>query len=500
MSPVQSKSWGFRALTILGLLLAVAFAWAWFGGRGQNEGGGFRTGTVDRGEVRVVISATGTLRATTTVDVGSQVSGQVQSVAVDFNDRVTKGQAIAMLDPAPFQSRLKQAQADLASARASVNEASATLKNAEADYARKRDLLARQLIARSEADLALAARDQARARVVSANAAVQQRQAAVDNAELDVDYTVIRSPVDGVILLRAVEPGQTVAASFQTPVLFQIAEDLAQMQIDLSIDEADVGQIKEGLPVSFTVDAFPDRQFRGEVKQVRLSATSTSNVISYPVVVQVDNPDLSLLPGMTASAEIVVSRRDDVLRVPNAALRFNPPGVEAAGATAGNGGGRGSLVQELPKVADGLALSAEQRAAFDAALADVRERAAARQAARQSAPATGGGFGRGPGGGPSSGGSAGAPSPEAMRQRMAEAMMRSFADFRASLSAEQQSAWDAQLRALATARRGTVWKLVDGQPQSATVRVGASDGTVTEVSGEIAEGDAVIVGQERPAA
>jgi HlyD family secretion protein len=499
MSSVPSKSWGSRALMVIVLIGAAALAWSLFGGGDPAAGGGFRTGTVDRGEVRVVISATGTLRATTTVDVGSQVSGQVQQVAVDFNDRVSKGQAIAMLDPAPFQSRLKQAQADLASARASVNEANATLKNAEADYARKRDLLARQLIARSEADLALAARDQARARVVSANAAVQQRQAAVDNAELDVDYTVIRSPVDGVILLRAVEPGQTVAASFQTPVLFQIAEDLAQMQIDLSIDEADVGQIKEGLPVSFTVDAFPDRQFRGEVKQVRLSATSTSNVISYPVVVQVENADLSLLPGMTASAEIVVSRRDDVLRVPNAALRFNPPGVEAAAPGAGNGGGRGSLVQELPKVADGLALSPVQREKFEAALAEIRERAAARQAARQSGQNSGG-FGRGQGGGQSSGAAAGAPSPEAMRQRMAEAMMRSFADFRASLSTEQQSAWDGQLRTLATARRGTVWKLVDGRPQAVTVRVGASDGTVTEVSGGIAEGDAVITGQERPAA
>ena len=499
MPSAPSKSWGSRALMIVVLLVAAAGAWLWWGKGDDARAGGFRTAAVDRGEVRVVISATGTLRATTTVDVGSQVSGQVQSVAVDFNDRVSKGQAIAMLDPAPFQSRLKQAQADLASARASVNEAQATLKNAEADYARKRDLLARQLVARSEADLALAARDQARARVVSANAAVQQRQAAVDNAELDVDYTIIRSPVDGVILLRAVEPGQTVAASFQTPVLFQIAEDLAQMQIDLSIDEADVGQIKEGLPVSFTVDAFPDRQFRGEVKQVRLSATSTSNVISYPVVVQVDNADLSLLPGMTASAEIVVSRREDVLRVPNAALRFTPPGVDAAAAGAGNGGGRGGLVQELPKVADGLDLSPEQREKFEAALAEVRERAAARQAARQSGQNSGG-FGRGPGGGPSSGAAAGAPSPEAMRQRMAEAMMRSFADFRASLSAAQQSAWDEQLRALATARRGTVWKLVDGEPQAVPVRVGASDGTVTEISGGIAEGDPVVTGQERPAA
>ncbi|MBW8367710.1 MAG: efflux RND transporter periplasmic adaptor subunit [Arenimonas sp.] len=482
-------------MALVVLVAAVAVGWWLWSGRTQDATGGFRTGGVERGDVRVVISATGTLRATTTVAVGSQVSGQVLSVAVDFNDRVTRDQAIAMLDPAPFQTRLKQAQADLASARASVNEAQATQRNAEADYARKSDLLARQLIARSDADLALAAREQARARVASAQASVQQRQAGVDNAELDVAYTVIRSPVDGVILLRAVEPGQTVAASFQTPVLFQIAEDLAQMQIDLSIDEADVGQIKEGLPVSFTVDAFPDRQFVGEVKQVRLSATSNANVISYPVVVQVDNADLSLLPGMTASAEIVVSRRDGVLRVPNAALRFTPPGEEAA-AAAGGGAGRGGLMQDLPRVADSLQLDAAQRAAFDAALEGVRERAAARMAGRAPANPAGGWGGRGGQGAAPAGG----PSPEAMRQRMAEAMQRSFAEFRGSLAPAQQATWDAELRALSTARRGTVWKLVDGKPQSVTVRLGASDGTVTEVGGDIAEGEQVITGAERPAA
>ena len=498
MSRPEQKPRTFRRLLALVILVAVVAAcwWLW-SGRTQDASGGLRTGAVELGDVRVVISATGTLRATTTVAVGSQVSGQVLSVAVDFNDRVVKDQVIATLDPAPFQTRLKQAQADLASARASVNEAQATRRNAEADYSRKSDLLARQLIARSDADLATAAREQARARVASAQASVQQRQAGVDNAELDVAYTVIRSPVDGVILLRAVEPGQTVAASFQTPVLFQIAEDLAQMQIDLSIDEADVGQIKEGLPVSFTVDAFPDRQFAGEVKQVRLSATSNSNVISYPVVVQVANADLSLLPGMTASAEIVVSRRDGVLRVPNAALRFTPPGEEAVAAA--GGGGRGGLMQDLPRVADSLQLDATQRAAFDAALEGVRERAAARAAGRAPAAASGGWGGRGGQGG-QGGAPAGGPSPEAMRQRMAEAMQRSFADFRASLSPEQQASWDAELRALSTARRGTLWKLVDGKPQSITVRLGASDGTVTEVGGDIAEGDEVITGQERPAA
>ena len=353
MSSAKPRSRPTRLWVIIAAVALAALAWWAWTARAPEAGGGFRTGTVDRGEVRVVISATGTLRATTTVDVGSQVSGQMQDVLVDFNDRVEKDQPIARLDAAPFESRVKQTEADLASARASVNEAQATLKNAEADYVRKADLAARQLIARNELDLALAARDQARARVVSAQAGVQQRQAAVDNARLDVEYTIIRSPVDGVILLRAVEPGQTVAASFQTPVLFQIAEDLGRMQIDLSIDEADVGQIKEGLPVSFTVDAFPDRQFQGEVKQVRLSATSTANVISYPVVVQVDNADQSLLPGMTASAEIVVSRREGVLRVPNAALRYTPPDAGDAPPAAARGG----FGQDLPKVADALELA-----------------------------------------------------------------------------------------------------------------------------------------------
>ena len=478
-----------RRLPLAGLVAAVALAglaaWWWFGRDATGDAGGWRTATVERGDVRVVISATGTLRATTTVDVGSQVSGQVLDVLVDFNDRVTKGQPIATLDPAPLATRLRQAQADLASARASVSEAQATAKNAEADYARKADLVQRQLIARAEADTALAARDQARARVVSARAAVEQRLAAVGNAELDVGYTTLRSPVDGVVLLRAVEPGQTVAASFQTPVLFQIAEDLSQMQIDLSIDEADVGQIREGLEVSFTVDAFPDRQFRGEVRQVRLAATATSSVISYPVVVQVENADLSLLPGMTASAEIVVSQREDVLRVANAALRFTPPDevVEAAGepGTGTPGGGRGGMMQDLPRIAAELQPDATQQAAFDAAMAQLRQQADARRAA---APATGQ-TGGGPRGGRGTGdATAGGPSQEAMRARMAD----------------QQQRWDAELRAIATARRGVVWTLVEGRLQPVPVRLGASDGTVTEIAGAIEEGTVVVVGQERPAA
>lgn len=493
-----------RRVPLAGLLAAVVLAglaaWWWLGRDAAGDAGGWRTATVERGDVRVVISATGTLRATTTVDVGSQISGQVLDVLVDFNDRVTKGQAIATLDPAPLATRLRQAQADLASARAAVAEAQATAKNAEADYARKADLVARQLIARAEADAALAARDQARARVVSARAAVEQRQAAVGNAELDLGYTTLRSPVDGVVLLRQVEPGQTVAASFQTPVLFQIAEDLSQMQIDLSIDEADVGQIREGLDVSFTVDAFPDRQFRGEVRQVRLSATAASSVISYPVVVQVQNADLSLLPGMTASAEIVVSQREDVLRVANAALRFTPPDdvAEAAGTAGAGAGGRGGMMQDLPRIAASLQLDAAQQASFDAAMDQVREQAEARRAATPPDGQAGGGPGRGRGG--PGGAAAGGPSQEAMRARMADAMTRVFAGFRATLSPEQQQRWDAELRAIATARRGVVWTLDGGRLAPVPVRLGASDGTVTEIAGPVAEGTVVVVGQERPAA
>lgn len=328
------------------IVMAVALG-SWWLTRSEPQGA-YRTALVDRGTVQVAIAATGTLRAISTVEIGSQISGQVISVEVDFNDPVTRGQAIAHLDPAPIRTRVTQAQADLASARASLSEAQATLVNAQADYDRKRDLSGRQLIARAEFDLAVAARDQARARVGSARAVVDQRQAAVGAVELDLDYTVIRSPVDGVVLLRDVEPGQTVAASLQTPLLFEIAEDLSQMQIELTVDESDVGQILRGQAVEFTVDAFPGRRFAGEVRQVRLAATELNNVITYPVVVTVDNDDLRLLPGMTANAEIIVDRRDDVLRVPNAALRFRPADAPEAQPAGRRGGGAPGATRPAP--------------------------------------------------------------------------------------------------------------------------------------------------------
>src|SRR6478672_8894102 len=323
----------------------------------------YRTAVVDRGEIRVAISATGTLAAISTVDVGSQISGQVTQVLADFNDHVTKGQVLARIDPSTYQAQIAQGAAAVASARASLAGAQATARNADVDYTRKAQLAQRQLVARSDADLARAARDQAHAQINSAQAQITQQQASTQTAQLNLQRTVIRAPVDGVVLTRSIEPGQTVAASLQAPVLFQIAEDLAQMQIVLAIDEADIGQVKPGQAVSFSVDAFPDRQFQGSVQQVRLSATNTNNVITYPVVVAVDNSDRTLLPGMTANAEIEVSRRDDVLRVPNGALRYKPDDEASNPQGSSPAPGRSAgLANELPAIAQRLHLDAEQRA------------------------------------------------------------------------------------------------------------------------------------------
>lgn len=479
-----------RLLPAAVVLVLIVAALAWWRGSGE-EAPALRTEPAARGELRQRISATGTLRALSTVDIGSQVSGQVLSVEVDYNDAVTAGQVLAQLDPAPFRSRLVQAEADLAAARAQLAEATANARNAEADHARKVGLAERRLIAASEADLALAARDQARARIASARASVQQREAAVANVQLDLDYTVIRSPVDGVVLARLVEPGQTVAASLQAPVLFQIAEDLGQMRIELSIDEADVGQVRPGLPVSFTVDAFPDREFEGRVQQVRLAAVESSGVITYPVIVLLANADGALLPGMTASAEIEVARRDDALRVPNAALRFRPAGAEVEAAAPSGMGAMAGAGDALRRIAESLQLDDAQRAAFEADAEAQRARMEAFAAQRRA----GGGPG-GPGGGPGGGAGPGAGMTEAqLRERMLQRLQQGYAGFRATLDDERARAWDAELRALATARTGQVYVLdAEGRPQPVRVRLGTSDGSHTEILGGLEEGQPVVVG------
>ena len=484
------------------LALIAAALWFWNQRKAEAADSGYRTSAVERGDIRVAISATGTLSAISTVTVGSQVSGQVTDVLVDFNDQVKKDQIIARIDPASYEAQIQQGNAQIASARASLRQMQATLRNAELDYQRKADLGRQQLIARSDIDLARAARDQAQAQVSAAQAQITQQTASTQTTRINLGRTVIRSPVDGVVLTRTIEPGQTVAASLQAPELFKIAEDLAKMKIELAVDEADIGQVKVGQAVSFTADAFADRQFKGVVDQVRLSATTTSNVVTYPVVVTVDNSDGTLLPGLTVNAEIEVSRRNNVLKVSNAALRYKPAGEESGNAPAPQavtmrGGG---MADDLARVAGGLKLNAQQQAEFDAAIKAMRERMAARMA-----PQAGNGGGNslfgggrgGPGGGgmrivgPGGGGDMQAQ----LRQRMLERTTQQFAPFRGTLTPEQQKQWDAQIAALVGAKRAPLYKLVAGKPQMAMVRVGASDGSNTEVSGDIKQGDQVVTGE-----
>ncbi|KAF1696626.1 efflux RND transporter periplasmic adaptor subunit [Pseudoxanthomonas koreensis] len=485
------------AVTVLAVL--GAGIWYWQKQRAGKDEGAFRTTAVERGSIRVAISSTGTLSAISTVTVGSQISGQVLEVLADFNDEVRQGQVLARIDPKTYETQIEQGNAQVASARASLNQAVATQRNAELDYQRKAELVQRQLVARSDVDLAKAALDQANAQVAAARAQIAQQTAATQTTRVNLDRTVIRSPVDGVVLTRSIEPGQTVAASLQAPELFTIAEDLSKMKIERAVDEADIAQAQAGQPVPFPADAIPDRQFRGEVQQVRLSATTTSNVVTYPVVVNVDNADGTLLPGLTVNAEIEVSRRDEILKVSNAALRFKPatavtgggiggppaPAARPAGQPAGGG-----LADDLQRAATALKLDAAQQEKFDAAQAAIRQR----QDARRNTNAQGGGFGP-PGMIVMSGGNR-ADIEAQVRQRMAARMKEDFASFRDSLDDAQRKQWDTALSNLVNARRTTLYRLVDGKAQPVMVRVGASDGSTTEISGGgIAEGDQIITGE-----
>lgn len=494
--PLPKILLGVAIVALLG-----AGAWYWTTRKSDGAESAYRTATVERGDIRVAISATGTLSAISTVTVGSQISGQVTDVLVDYNSEVKKGQVLARIDPSTYEAQIEQGNAQIASAQANLRQAQATLANAEIDYTRKAGLGRQQLVAQSDVDLARAARDQARAQVNAAQASIRQQTASTQTTRVNLDRTVIRSPVDGVVLTRTIEPGQTVAASLQAPELFTIAEDLSKMKIELAVDEADIGQVKVGQSVSFTVDAFADRQFRGQVQQVRLSATTTSNVVTYPVVVSVDNSDGTLLPGLTVNAEIEVSKRDNILKVSNAALRYKPTGEQAAagapaqGAPLAGQNRGGGVSDDLVRVAASLQLKPQQQAAFDTALAAMRERQAARMA--QAQQRGGASMFGGPGGGPRSGGNAGGGGAmqAQMRQRMADRMQQDFAPFRATLDEAKKQRWDGELRTLLAAKRAPIYLLVDGRPEMVQVRVGASDGTSTEVSGAVKEGDVVVVGE-----
>jgi HlyD family secretion protein len=285
----------------------------------------YETARVERGDIADRVIATGTLSPLVTVTVGSQVSGRVIQLGADFNSTVKKGQLIAKIDPALFRGELDRARANLAAAHASLSRATAERDNAALNSKRYATLAAKNMVAQAEADTALAALRTAEASVASARAAIDQARAAVTLAETNLAYTEIVSPIDGVVISRGVDVGQTVAASFQAPTLFTIAEDPRKMEVHTSVAESDVGRVLPGQNVDFTVDAFVSKTFKGIVKEVRYSPVVVQNVVTYDAVVSVDNPELELRPGMTADVTFQVESHQNVLFVPSAALRFRPP-------------------------------------------------------------------------------------------------------------------------------------------------------------------------------
>jgi HlyD family secretion protein len=297
----------------------------------------YRAGIVERGSVISLVTATGTINPVVSVQVGTQVSGMIKSLHADFNSVVKAGDVVAVIDPEPFRARRDQAASNLEMARANVARARTEQAQRRRELERAKSLIAQQFVSQNDVDVAITNAQGADAQVNVAMAQVKQAEAALNAAELDLKYTTIRSPVNGIVVARNVEVGQTVAASFATPNLFLIALDLTQMQVDTNVSESDIGGITEGKEATFTVDAYPGIPFSGTIRQVRLAPISIQNVVTYNVVVGVENKDLRLKPGMTANVSIVVAQRDQVLKVPNAALRFVPPRTDTAGRNAFDG-------------------------------------------------------------------------------------------------------------------------------------------------------------------
>jgi HlyD family secretion protein len=284
----------------------------------------YQTSVVDRGPLTAKVTASGALSAIVTVQVGSQVSGRIDHLFVDFNSPVKAGQLIATIEPSFFRAAAEQARANRAAAQATLDKATANRTLAERTFVRQQALFGQNLTARADLDVAEAQALSSRADVKACEAALLQARAALQQAELSLSYTRIVSPIDGIVLSRTIDVGQTVAASFQAPTLFTIAQDLTKMQVDTNVAEGDVGKLHEGMEATFTVDAYPGRVFRGKVRQVRDSATTLQNVVTYDAVIDVDNGDVALRPTMTANASFAYANRTDVVRIPNAAIRFKP--------------------------------------------------------------------------------------------------------------------------------------------------------------------------------
>ena len=498
-----------KILMIAGAAIALGVAGAaywYFSGKQAPQG--FRLAKIERGNLVAAVSATGTLNPVVSVQVGSQVSGQIKEIFVDYNSVVKQGDVIARIDPESFALRVNQAMGDLEAGRATamtqranvaalqaeVSRAEVALAETERDFKRNQMLVGKGFvsqavleksqsavaIAREQVKTAQAQRAVGDAQVRNGEALVKQRESQLAQAKVDLERTTIRAPVDGIVISRSVDAGQTVAASLQAPTLFLIARNLTDMQVEASIDESEIGRIAIGQEATFTVDSFPGRTFRGKITQVRKAALVVQNVVTYMAIISAPNPDLTLLPGMTTNVRITVANRDQVLRVPNAALRYRPPGAATAakaekgaaqksGAAAGGGaGGQAQATRE--RLTRELNLSAEQQTKLDAIQRATAERIAAISV----------------------------DDPAQRKKEAGRLRAQSRTEIAAILTDEQRERYTAMAagqRGVATTR-GTVWVLeASGAPKSVNVRLGISDGSFTELlGGELKEGDAVIVG------
>ncbi|MDP2052673.1 MAG: efflux RND transporter periplasmic adaptor subunit [Acidobacteriota bacterium] len=541
-----------RAIIVVVLLAVVAAgAGYWYSNRARVEVA-VNTVPVTRGEIIDTVGATGTLQAVTTVQVGSQVSGNIQWLGADFNSIVKQGQVIARLDPSLFDAQLQQIQANLIQARANLTRANSELDrtkvqltDAQQKFARAKELATQSLIAQSDLDAAKIAVDTAAASVASQTASVTQSQAAVTQAQASVNqsqvnrnHTIIRAPIDGIVTQRSVDVGQTVAASMSAPTLFVIAADLTEMQVNANIDEADVGRIRPGQHVTFRVDAYPTDNFEGTVTQVRLQPVVVQNVTTYGTVIDVPNKQLKLKPGMTANVKIEIAKRTNTLRIANAALRFRPTNEMFAAfkqepppeMTAFGGGGRGG--RGPGGGAPGAAPAAQASASARGEAGELRRDPAGAASGREGGPAAseapagrpstpaqnalGNVEGRGGRGGPGAG-------PE-FQARMLERFKTMPADERVQFIARMKergtdtSAFEALMapqgrkpQGAATPQaqtidalfaplpvvesRGRAWTFTDGQLKPLQLRLGISDGTNTEVlGGELQENAEVVTG------
>jgi HlyD family secretion protein len=463
-------------LTIISAVILIAAGGVWYFKHGRNDAPQYQTTTVTRGDLMQAVTASGTLNPVMNVTVGCQVSGRISKLYVDFNSPVTNGQLIAEIDPRTYQAAMEQATADLANSTANLE-----LQQAEAN--RALELFTNKLISQSDHDSTIAT-------LHSAEAMVKIKTAALSNALANLGYCKVYSPVDGTVISRSVDVGQTVAASMSAPVLFQIANNLANMQIDANVSEADIGSAEEGQNVSFTVDAFPDRKFAGRVRQIRNSPTTVQNVVTYDVVIEVNNADLKLRPGMTANASLITAERSGVLKIPNAALRLRLPdsvskGIKPAATnattTARTGGTNGTEVaantatpltgneppEELQKRVS------EMRARGEEIPPEIRTklRELFQSGVLSRSGGGGGGFGGGPGfggGGRGGGGGFGSRGPQSSSRTVY------------TLAADKKAS--------------------DPTPQAVRVKTGISDGNSTEIIDGLKEGDTIIIGVILPQA